>query len=256
MPWREAVEIGGGDRRRPRRGARQGHRPSRSQAGERVPHERRHVKILDFGLALQRLESPADRTARPMARTRAGHRARHVRLHVARAGDRRARRRPHRHLRARLPALRDAGRAAAVRAAARRRKSSPGCCTTAAPDLSTFDPLAPPELRADRRRAASSASRAAIRIGARTSRRRCAALRQRLGDQACRRRRPRARGKSLAVLPFVNARRSAARLPDRRHHREHHQQPVPARRPPRRPAQPGVPVQGAAGRSVRPSAWR
>ena len=72
-----------------------------------------HVKILDFGLALQRLDAAGpDRPT--VAQTAHGSGARHVRIHVSRAGDRRERRRPHRRVRARLPALRDAHRRPAV----------------------------------------------------------------------------------------------------------------------------------------------
>ena len=70
---------------------------------------------------------------------------------------------------------------------------------------------------------------------------------------------PRA-ARQVARRPAVreHQRRSADRVPDRRHHREHHQQPVAAARPPRRAAQPGVPLQGAAGGSGdrRPGAER
>ena len=89
---------------------------------------------------------------------------------------------------------------------------------------------APPELRADRRRGASSETatrRFAVGPGPGDGAARAA---HRIG----RRRRPataaRARGKSLAVLPFVNAGADPQlELPGRRHHREHHQQPVAAR---------------------------
>ena len=39
------------DRRRARSGAREGHRPSRSEAGQHHAHADGHVKVLDFGLA-------------------------------------------------------------------------------------------------------------------------------------------------------------------------------------------------------------
>ena len=75
-----------------------------------------HVKILDFGLAKLRDEAGSDperetATQRDPARRDPGHGP----LHVARAGARPAGRRPLRHLRARLGALRDAGPAQGLR---------------------------------------------------------------------------------------------------------------------------------------------
>ena len=51
LPPRKAVEYALADRARPRRGAREGDRPPRPEARERLRHEGRRVKILDFGLA-------------------------------------------------------------------------------------------------------------------------------------------------------------------------------------------------------------
>ena len=75
------------DRARPRRRARQGHHPSRSQAREHVPASSAtatpdFVKIVDFGIAKD-VEAGANE-ARPDAHR---HGARHARVHVARAGD-------------------------------------------------------------------------------------------------------------------------------------------------------------------------
>ena len=142
---------------------------------------------------------------------------------------RRAGRRPQRHLRARLRALRDAHRAAAVCRAHAARDRSRSCCTSAAAISASIDPLAPaelgpscraclerePERRFERRRTRGRAPRALTRLAS-------------VGGRSARR--PRLRGKSLAVLPFLNAGVDAERrVPDRRHHREHHQQPVAAR---------------------------
>ena len=160
-----------------------------------------HVKILDFGLALQRLDvAGADG---PTGRAHgAGRRARHVRIHVSRAGHRRARRRPHRRIRARLPALRDAHRRQLFTGATPQEIIA-RLLHDSAPDLSSFDPLAPQELRA----VVARAVRAQIPRGAsrrrRTWARRCA----RCSPASAVRlpRTSRTRGKSLAVLPFVNA---------------------------------------------------
>ena len=98
-------------RRHPRRAGVQpphGHRPPRHQAGQRHadPH-RRQVKVMDFGIARAMADSAAT-----MTQTAVGHRHRAVPL--ARAGQGREGRRPHRPLLHRLPALRAAHRPAAV----------------------------------------------------------------------------------------------------------------------------------------------
>ena len=51
LPVRQAIDYRGPDRARPRRRAREGHRPSRPQARERLLTDDGRVKILDFGLA-------------------------------------------------------------------------------------------------------------------------------------------------------------------------------------------------------------
>ena len=82
------------DRAGPRRGARPRHRAPRPQAGERLRDARRHVKILDFGLA--RADGAARAGVRPLASRRRPARSRgsswaRVGLHVARAGARASR---------------------------------------------------------------------------------------------------------------------------------------------------------------------
>ena len=105
-----------GDRRRPGGGAREGHHPPRSEAGERLPHRRRARSR--SSTSAWRCSGSSDTTSTGGSRRRTtapGIVLGHVRLHVAGAGHRRAGRRPQRHLRRRLPALRDADRPAAVR---------------------------------------------------------------------------------------------------------------------------------------------
>ena len=202
-----------------------------------------HVKILDFGLALQRLER---RGARSTDRRADGARgsARHVRLHVSRAGDRRERRWPDRRVRARLPALRDAHRRPAVHG-----HDAAGDHRAAAARLGagSFElrPAGPAGAARGGRPRRAARSRPAIRLGAGHGRGASrAALRHRgacgphLADA-----RQVARGAAVR-----QRRRCGPGLPGRRHHRKHHQQPVPARHHPRRAAQSRVPLPGPPGR--------
>ena len=117
------------------------------------------------------------------------------------------------------------------------------------PELPGFEAIAPKELRADRVALHRARAVAALRFG------------QRSGDGAARaphrlhgdRRRPAAAvPRQVSGRPAVcqRRRRPDDRVPDRRHHREHHQQRLAADRPARRAAQPRVPLQGTAGRSV------
>jgi hypothetical protein len=127
---REAdVAAGRGDRRlhrrRPGLGPRRGHRPPRPEAREHLHHPRRPDEDPRFRAGPRRA-GPArarrGRDALPRARRhRARGRARHGRLHGAGAGPRRARRRPLRHLRPGLPALRDADRPEGLQAGHRGR---------------------------------------------------------------------------------------------------------------------------------------
>ena len=96
--------------------AREGHRPSRSQARQRVPRRRcatssALVKLLDFGIAkLARRATSSVERARTDRRDR-----RHADVHLARAGARLATIDwPRRHLLARLHRVRAAHRQAAV----------------------------------------------------------------------------------------------------------------------------------------------
>ena len=144
-----AVARGGRDRRRdcrrPGGRARQGNRPPRLEARERLPDQRRPRQ--DSRLR-SRAAASRRRGVRSTDRRADGARggARHVRIHVSRAGDRRERRWPYRRVRARLPALRDAHRRPAVH-----RHYAAGIIARllhdSAPDFSSFDPLAPQELR-------------------------------------------------------------------------------------------------------------
>ena len=69
---RKAIEIAVQIARGLGRGARQGHRPSRSEAGERVPVDDGQVKILDFGLARPSTGQHADATETRLADDRPG----------------------------------------------------------------------------------------------------------------------------------------------------------------------------------------
>ena len=123
-----------------------------------------------------------------------------------------------------------------------------------APDLSTVDPLAPPQLRTIVTRAVERDPARRFESAPGRRRRRCAALLS--GSAVKLPRAAAARGKSLAVLPFVNAADPQARLPHRRHHREHHQQPVAARPPSASSRAAWCSGTRACRRIRRRSAWR
>ena len=192
------------------------------------------MKILDFGLALQRLDQPSSEgptvaaTAQGVVLGTFGYMS-PEQVTGERVDGRQ------RHLRARLRAVRDADRDARCSLAARRRKSSRSLLHDSVPELVAFDPLAPAELR-------PILSRCVDRVTTRrfeSAQDLAMALRALLTGSAAAgtagSKRRAARGKSLAVLPFVNAGADpATRVSDRRHHRKHHQQPVAARRPARR----------------------
>ena len=101
------------------------------------------VKILDFGLAAQRMPiGSIDRTLPGDRAYRGGCRARHVRLHVARASARSAGGWTQRRLRARVRALRNAQRSPPVR---RRHPQEvlANVLRDSVPDFAPFDPTAP-----------------------------------------------------------------------------------------------------------------
>ena len=94
LPLRKAVEYARADRARPRRRARQGHRPPRPQAGEPVRDARRAASRSSTSAWLPHAAA-ADGGRRQLARRSAattdpGRRPGHGRLHVARAGARRS----------------------------------------------------------------------------------------------------------------------------------------------------------------------
>ena len=110
LPVHEALDDRAADRRRARSGAREGHRPPRSQAGQHQDHARRRRE----GARLrpgegrpsrrirQRLGIRSDRHVGPDTR---GADPRHRRVHEPRAGARQAGRQAHRHLGVRLRAV-------------------------------------------------------------------------------------------------------------------------------------------------------
>ena len=128
-PLRHAARRGAADRppdrRRARGGARERHRPSRLEAGERPRAPRRHRQGARLrprqGARSGRHERPAQRLAdRPVADPHppgdpARRHPRQRRLHGARAGARPRRRPPRRHLGVRRRAVRDAHRQARLR---------------------------------------------------------------------------------------------------------------------------------------------
>ena len=105
------------DRRRARRRAREGHRPPRHQAGQHLRHARRATPRCSTSASRSSARAgtagrgrgalPTAATARSRAADQPGQRRRHHRLHVARAGARRGRRRPHGSVLARPRAVRD-----------------------------------------------------------------------------------------------------------------------------------------------------
>ena len=107
---KKADRSRGADRQRHGGRASQGHRPSRSEAGEHLRHQRRPRE--DPRLRPRQADrvrrARFSRRAATMAMTSPGMVHGDRRLHVARAGARRARRPPQRHLRVRRRLLRDA----------------------------------------------------------------------------------------------------------------------------------------------------
>ena len=109
LPLREALAHRAADRRSARGRAREGHRPSRSQAGEHQDHARRRGEGAGLrpGEGRRRDGSTSDSsTHRRRSRRRHARRRhpRHRRLHESRAGARQAGGQAHRHLGLRLRA--------------------------------------------------------------------------------------------------------------------------------------------------------
>ena len=117
LPRRKAIDYAVQIASGPRRRARQGHRPPRPQARERVRHARRagedpRLRPRQAGPTGAGLETETTAARRGAAADERGHRDGDRRLHVARAGARRRGRSPVRHLLVRRRALRDAHRRA------------------------------------------------------------------------------------------------------------------------------------------------
>ena len=248
MPWREAVEIGGGDRRRPRRRARA--RVSSIAISSRRTCSSPPTARSRFSTSAWRCSVSNCRSTATARRWRA--RRRHVVLGTFGymspeqvTGERVDGR--SRHLRARLRVLRDAERPRAVRRRHAAGNHRPARCTTACPSFGAFDALAPAELRPIVLAVHRARCRRADSSRRRTWRWRCAALLT--GSAAIGTGEPTSAGaRQVAGRAAVRQRRRGSddRVPDRRHHREHHQQPVAAERLARRAAKPGVSLQGAA----------
>ena len=250
----------GGDRRRARGGARARHRPSRSQAGEHLPDARRRASRSSTSASRCTASTALRPRRRPDHRAhRGGRRARHVRLHVARAGPRRARRRPQRHLRARLRALRDADRPPLFAGAHAAGSRSPSLLTTARR-------TSPPSIRWRRASFGRSWRAAVERDPARRFDSRAAIVAMALRALETRHRRvessPRV-GRSRAEVAGGAAVRQRRRRPEIEYLTDGITESIinslsQLPRSSRRPAQPGVPIQGAAGgsRDRRPGAQR
>ena len=215
------------------------------------------VKILDFGLALRRLELPTLDSDGPTL----AHTAPHVVLGTFGymspeqvTGERVDGRSDLFALG--LRAVRDAERAADVcrkHAAGNRR---PAACTIASASSSGFDAMAPQELAADRVALHRARPVQAIRFGERPGDG-AARAPQRIRRPSARRGGRESRGKSLARAAVRECRRgSDDRIPDQRHHRKHHQQPLSTRRPARRARAAWCSATRDCRPIRRPSAWR